>query len=148
MNTVKTIRELRAAVALARAEGREVSLVFSAPLREAAHAEAAGVGKGTIYLRWPDKESLVVAALKGILSTALGDSNNFVNAGLEARERGIQVLEVKDDGSRDFLDGVPFLEVFIAMAAVAAVTTKIRITTSVVKLPIRSTKASPSRSQT
>jgi len=42
-----------------------------------------------------------------------------------------------DDGSRDFLDGVPFLEVFIAMAAVAAVTTKIRITTSVVKLPIR-----------
>ncbi len=26
-------------------------------------AEAAGVGKGTIYLRWPDKESLVVAAL-------------------------------------------------------------------------------------
>jgi AcrR family transcriptional regulator len=29
----------------------------------AAVADAAGVGKGTIYLRWPDKESLVVAAL-------------------------------------------------------------------------------------
>ena len=29
----------------------------------AAVAERAGVGKGTIYLRWPDKESLVVAAL-------------------------------------------------------------------------------------
>ena len=42
-----------------------------------------------------------------------------------------------DDGSRDFLDGVPFMETFIAMAAVAAVTTRIRITTSVVKLPIR-----------
>lgn len=42
-----------------------------------------------------------------------------------------------DDGSRDFLDGVPFLEVFIAMAAVAAVTTRLRITTSVIKLPIR-----------
>ena len=29
----------------------------------AAVADAAGVGKGTIYLRWPDKESLVVGAL-------------------------------------------------------------------------------------
>lgn len=42
-----------------------------------------------------------------------------------------------DDGSRDFLDGVPFMEIFIAMGVVAAVTTRIRITTSVVKLPIR-----------
>jgi D-3-phosphoglycerate dehydrogenase len=50
-------------------------------------------------------QPLVVAALKGILSTALGDSINFVNAGLEARERGIKVLEVKDDGSRDFAGG-------------------------------------------
>lgn len=32
----------------------------------AAVAEAAGVGKGTIYLRWPDKESLVVAALSDV----------------------------------------------------------------------------------
>ena len=29
----------------------------------AAVADAAGVGKGTIYLRWPDKEALVVGAL-------------------------------------------------------------------------------------
>ena len=29
----------------------------------AAVAESAGVGKGTIYLRWPDKQSLVVSAL-------------------------------------------------------------------------------------
>lgn len=29
-------------------------------------ADAAGVGKGTIYLRWPDKESLVVAALADV----------------------------------------------------------------------------------
>jgi len=42
-----------------------------------------------------------------------------------------------DDGSREFLDGVPFLESFIAMAAIAAVTERIRITTSVVKLAIR-----------
>ena len=50
-------------------------------------------------------QPLVVAALKGLLSTALGDSINFVNAGLEAKERGIKVLEVKDDGSRDFAGG-------------------------------------------
>jgi probable F420-dependent oxidoreductase len=42
-----------------------------------------------------------------------------------------------EDGSREFLDNVPFIEVFIAMAAIAAVTTRIRITTSVVKLAIR-----------
>jgi D-3-phosphoglycerate dehydrogenase len=52
-----------------------------------------------------ESQPLVVAALKGVLSTALGDSINFVNATLEARERGIKVLEVKDDGSRDFAGG-------------------------------------------
>jgi D-3-phosphoglycerate dehydrogenase len=50
-------------------------------------------------------QPLVVAALKGILSTALGDSINYVNATLEAKERGIHVLEVKDDASRDFAGG-------------------------------------------
>jgi D-3-phosphoglycerate dehydrogenase len=50
-------------------------------------------------------QPLVVAALKGILSSALGDSINYVNAGLEAKERGIRVLEVKDDASRDFAGG-------------------------------------------
>ena len=39
-------------------------------------------------------QPLVVAALKGVLSTALGDSINFVNAALEARDRGIKVVEV------------------------------------------------------
>jgi len=50
-------------------------------------------------------QPLVVAALKGVLSSALGDSINFVNAALEARDRGIKVLEVKDDASRDFAGG-------------------------------------------
>jgi D-3-phosphoglycerate dehydrogenase len=50
-------------------------------------------------------QPLVIAALKGLLSTALGDSINYVNAGLEAKERGIHVLEVKDDASRDFAGG-------------------------------------------
>ena len=50
-------------------------------------------------------QPLVIAALKGLLSTALGDSMNYVNAGLEAKERGIHVLEVKDDAARDFAGG-------------------------------------------
>ena len=41
------------------------------------------------------------------------------------------------DGSRNFLEGVPFAEPFCAIPAMAAVTEKIRFTTSVVKLPIR-----------
>lgn len=41
------------------------------------------------------------------------------------------------DGSRNFLDGTPFIEPFVAIPYMAAVTEKIRFTTSVVKLPIR-----------
>ncbi len=50
-------------------------------------------------------QPLVVAALKGLLSAALGDSINYVNATLEAKARGIHVVEVKDDASRDFAGG-------------------------------------------
>ena len=42
-----------------------------------------------------------------------------------------------EDGDREFLDGVPFIESFILMTAVAAVTTRLRLTSSVVKLAIR-----------
>jgi D-3-phosphoglycerate dehydrogenase len=50
-------------------------------------------------------QPLVIAALKGLLSTALGDSINYVNAGLEAKARGLHVVEVKDDAARDFAGG-------------------------------------------
>ena len=50
-------------------------------------------------------QPLVVAALKGLLSNALGDRINYVNAALEAKARGIHVLEVKDESSRDFAGG-------------------------------------------
>ena len=41
------------------------------------------------------------------------------------------------DGSRNFLEGTPFIEPFIAIPAMAAVTETLRFSTSVVKLPIR-----------
>ncbi len=50
-------------------------------------------------------QPLVVASLKGLLTNALGDRINYVNASLEAKGRGIHVLEVKDEASRDFAGG-------------------------------------------
>ena len=50
-------------------------------------------------------QPLVTASLKGLLSAALGERINYVNAGLEARSRGIKVLEVKDEASRDYSGG-------------------------------------------
>ena len=41
------------------------------------------------------------------------------------------------DGTREFLDGAPFLEPFTLIPAMAAVTERLRFTTFVVKLPIR-----------
>ncbi len=42
-----------------------------------------------------------------------------------------------DDGNREFLEGKPFIEPFVLMAALGAVTTRLRFTTFVVKLPLR-----------
>jgi alkanesulfonate monooxygenase SsuD/methylene tetrahydromethanopterin reductase-like flavin-dependent oxidoreductase (luciferase family) len=42
-----------------------------------------------------------------------------------------------DDGSREFLDGVPFIEPFTLVPWMAAVTTKLKFSTSVMKLPVR-----------
>jgi len=41
------------------------------------------------------------------------------------------------DGNREFLDGKPFIEPFVLIPALAAVTTRLRFVTFVVKLPIR-----------
>ena len=41
------------------------------------------------------------------------------------------------DGNREFLDGKPFIEPFVLIPALAAVTTRLRFATFVVKLPIR-----------
>jgi probable F420-dependent oxidoreductase len=52
-------------------------------------------------------------------------------------QEGSDVYPYNDDGTRDFLDGVPFLEPFVAIPYLAAVARKIRFTTSVLKLAIR-----------
>ena len=51
-------------------------------------------------------------------------------------KEGSDVYPYNDDGTRDFLDGVPFLEPFVAIPYLAAATEKIRFTTSVIKLKV------------
>jgi probable F420-dependent oxidoreductase len=50
---------------------------------------------------------------------------------------GSDVYPYNDDGTREFLDGVPFLEPFVAIPYLAARTEKLHFTTSVIKLAIR-----------
>ena len=50
-------------------------------------------------------QPLVIATLKGILTNALGSKINYVNASLEAKGRGIDVVEVKEEAAPDFSSG-------------------------------------------
>ena len=52
-------------------------------------------------------------------------------------KEGSDVYPYNSDGTREFLDGVPFLEPFVAIPYLAAHCSKIRFSTSVVKLAIR-----------
>ena len=45
---------------------------------------------------------LTVAVLKGVFEAALGDSVNLVNATLVAKERGVNVKEIKSDNAESF----------------------------------------------
>ncbi len=51
-------------------------------------------------------QPLVVAALKGLLSQALRERVNYVNASIEARERGIRVIETRDASIRDYAGSI------------------------------------------
>jgi len=47
-------------------------------------------------------QPLVIAALKGLLSQALQERVNYVNAAIEAKTRGIHVIETRDAAIRDY----------------------------------------------
>ncbi|EDX84485.1 D-3-phosphoglycerate dehydrogenase [Synechococcus sp. PCC 7335] len=49
-----------------------------------------------------DTKPVVVAALKGLLSNALQERVNYVNASIEAKERGIRVVETRDTTVEDY----------------------------------------------
>lgn len=49
-----------------------------------------------------ESQPIVTAALKGLLSHALQERVNYVNANIEAKERGIHVVETRDASVRDY----------------------------------------------
>jgi D-3-phosphoglycerate dehydrogenase / 2-oxoglutarate reductase len=49
-----------------------------------------------------DAQPIVVAALKGLLTPALQERVNYVNAAIEAKDRGIRVIETRDAAIRDY----------------------------------------------
>ncbi len=49
-----------------------------------------------------DAQPIVIAALKGLLSHALQERVNYVNASIEAKERGIRIVETRDSTVRDY----------------------------------------------
>jgi len=53
-----------------------------------------------------DSQPIVVAALKGLLSPALQERVNYVNASIEAKERGIRVVETRDASVRDYAGSI------------------------------------------
>ncbi len=53
-----------------------------------------------------EAKPLVVAALKGLLSPALRERVNYVNAEIEAKERGIRVIETRDESVRDYTGAI------------------------------------------
>lgn len=81
------------------------------------------------------------------------DPSHYVPLAIEAERAGFHSFTVPDsicypeesdskypytpDGNREFLQGKPFIEPFVLMAALGAVTERLRFTTFVVKLPIR-----------
>ena len=57
-----------------------------------------------------DSKPLVIGALKGLLSQALRERVNYVNASLEAEERGIRIIETKDASVSYYSGGSLYLE--------------------------------------
>ncbi|MDJ0621240.1 MAG: phosphoglycerate dehydrogenase [Calothrix sp. MO_192.B10] len=47
-------------------------------------------------------QPLVIASLKGLLFQALRERVNYVNASLEAKDRGIRVIETRDEAVKDY----------------------------------------------
>ncbi|MCP4212026.1 MAG: LLM class flavin-dependent oxidoreductase, partial [Halieaceae bacterium] len=81
------------------------------------------------------------------------EPNHYLPLAIAAEEAGFDGITIPDsicypeeasskypyneDGSREFLESVPFVESLIAVTAMAAVTSKIRFATFVYKLAVR-----------
>jgi probable F420-dependent oxidoreductase len=91
--------------------------------------------------------------MKFVTGVAMTDPSFYVPLARAAEEAGFDVMTIPDsicypeesdskypytpDGSREFLENKPFLEPMVAIAAMAAVTSRIEFCPFVLKLPIR-----------
>ena len=87
------------------------------------------------------------------LAESMCAPDNYIPLAIAAEEAGYTSFTIPDsicypevsdskypytpDGNREFLDGKPFIEPMILAATLAAVTERLRLTTFVVKLPVR-----------
>jgi probable F420-dependent oxidoreductase len=91
--------------------------------------------------------------LRFTFAESMCDPAHYMPLAIEAERAGFTSFTVPDsicypeesdskypytpDGNREFLQGKPFIEPFVLIAALGALTEKLRFTTFVVKLPIR-----------
>ena len=91
-------------------------------------------------MRFSYAESMVDPAFYAPLAIAAEDAgyDSFVVPDSVAYpEHSDSKYPFNPDGTREFLDGKPFIEPFVLIGALGAVTSRIRFTTFVIKLPIR-----------
>ncbi len=91
-------------------------------------------------MRFSYAESMVEPAFYGPLAQAAEQAgfDSFVVPDSVAYPREADsVYPFNPDGSREFLEDKPFIEPFVLIGALGAVTERIRFTTFVIKLPIR-----------
>jgi D-3-phosphoglycerate dehydrogenase / 2-oxoglutarate reductase len=53
-----------------------------------------------------DAQPIVIAALKGLLTPALQERVNYVNAAIEAKDRGIRLIETRDAAAKDYAGSI------------------------------------------
>lgn len=91
-------------------------------------------------MRFSFAESMIDPAMYAPLVQAaegMGFDSFIVPDSICYPEESDSTYPYNGDGTREFLDGRPFIEPFSLIPALAAVTEKIRFTTFVVKLPVR-----------
>ncbi|MGB1630783.1 MAG: TIGR03619 family F420-dependent LLM class oxidoreductase [Acidimicrobiales bacterium] len=91
-------------------------------------------------MRFSYAESMIEPTLYAPLAKeaeALGFDSMVVPDSIMYPEQSDSTYPYNVDGTREFLDGKPFIEPFTLIPSLAAVTERLRFTTFVVKLPVR-----------
>lgn len=91
------IEPVRPYLPLAEKLGSLVAQIMQGPARRIEVLYQGGLAESTV-------SPLTTAVLKGILTQAVKEGVNFVNAPVIAKERGLEVIEARSSESKDFAD--------------------------------------------